>query len=635
MVPRRLRAWLRLQTQKLLSSWGLLFRISFCFAVGLAMLITTRQGNYDTRFALRGPQVLPDDIVIIHLNREDVLWMEGLSESNSKNVIWSLKEIVETSDSFFWHPNVWERALSKVSQARPLSIAVTLFFGDETVRGTLTNEQQGLFQRLPLFWAAKSDTFGHAILPGLARPAGQNVGAVDLRSDPDGKIRHFLSMSISMPHLAVKIANHAFRNQGKNFSPFSHIGKPINFQGPQGTFKSFSFSDLLRNKIKPAELEGKIVLIGVKDIPAHEFQTPLGVISDAEILANLVHNFLHNRWIVEIPFWLGVLYLLLVIRLTLWIIFEYPQLVAFVFLSFLSVSIAALSAAFFDLLAIWIPVGAPLATILVTYVVITSYRLSETERLSWESERELHYLSEVESLKNNFLSLISHDLKNPIAKIQGIADRILSGKDTSIPEQLKEDLGSIKGSSEELRQYITSILQLTRVEARDIKLTKEVCDINAIVSDVMERLRDLANNKQIRIQTTLDPLFSMEVDRTLITEVLINLIENAIKYSDTGGEVLITTQEVGTEVKVQVVDYAGGIPEEEVTKVFEKFYRGSGEKTRRVTGTGLGLYLVKYFIELHGGKVFINSRIGEGTTVGFTLPLEAEENYADFTRSHR
>jgi hypothetical protein len=100
MVPRRLRAWLRLQTQKLLSSWGLLFRISFCFAVGLAMLITTRQGNYDTRFALRGPQVLPDDIVIIHLNREDVLWMEGLSESNSKNVIWSLKEIVETSDSF-------------------------------------------------------------------------------------------------------------------------------------------------------------------------------------------------------------------------------------------------------------------------------------------------------------------------------------------------------------------------------------------------------------------------------------------------------------------------------------------------------------------------------------------------------
>jgi two-component system phosphate regulon sensor histidine kinase PhoR len=109
-----------------------------------------------------------------------------------------------------------------------------------------------------------------------------------------------------------------------------------------------------------------------------------------------------------------------------------------------------------------------------------------------------------------------------------------------------------------------------------------------------------------------------------------------VKYSNPGSTIEVTTQEKEDDVRVEVSDTGGGIPEEEISKVFGKFYRGSSKNTQQVTGTGLGLYLVKYFIELHGGKVFISSQLGAGTKVGFTLPLDApEENYADFARSHR
>ncbi|MDZ4677880.1 MAG: ATP-binding protein [Oligoflexia bacterium] len=632
-IPRRLRAFFKLSSQRLISGLGLSLRLLFCFAVGFILLLTN-QSNYDMRFALRGPQQVKNDIVLINLSREDVVWLDGINDYAGKNSLWSLKEIVETTDSFFWHAAVWERALSSVFNAGAKTAVVTLFFSEEIVRGTLTPHQNHLFHRPGIFWAAKSDSSGHALLPGLATTDGRNTGTVDLRTDPDGKIRHLLSASYSTPHIGVRVANFVF---GKNkFAPYQRTGDPINFQGHEGIFKSYPFSALLKHDIPNSALKDKIIIFTAKGIPSHQFQTAVGELTTGTLLANIIHNFISNKWITKLPIWFNATGLLLVMLISLWIIFQYPQSVAFVFLGFLAVSIISLSIALFDLYAIWMPIQAHLVTILVTYVVISGYRLSESEKLTWESERELHYLSQVESLKNNFLSLISHDLKNPLAKIQGITDRLLGSREVEIPKDVKQDLTSIRQISEELRQYITSILQLTRVEARNIKLTKEVCDINSMIQDVVDRIKPLADQKNIQIKINLEPLFSMELDRTLISEVLINLIENAIKYSDAGSEITLTTLEMGPDIRVEVSDNGRGIPEEEIPKVFEKFYRVSGDKNIQVTGTGLGLYLVKYFIELHGGKVFITSQLDIGTKIGFTLPLEEpEDNYAEFTRTHR
>ncbi|MGZ5279582.1 MAG: sensor histidine kinase, partial [Pseudobdellovibrionaceae bacterium] len=221
-------------------------------------------------------------------------------------------------------------------------------------------------------------------------------------------------------------------------------------------------------------------------------------------------------------------------------------------------------------------------------------------------------------LKNNFVSLISHDLKTPIAKIQAIVDRLLNDTGTMA---FNGDLKSLRLSSDELNRYIQSILKVLRVESRDFQLNKEVGDINETIQEAIDQLTPLANEKQIRIQATLEPMFSIEADFTLMREVLINLLENAIKYTPVNGSIQISSHEVGSKIWIEVQDTGEGIPANEVANVWGKFVRGK-DQDLKTKGTGLGLYLVKYFIELHGGEVFLESAIGKGTKVSFSLPLE-------------
>ena len=133
----------------------------------------------------------------------------------------------------------------------------------------------------------------------------------------------------------------------------------------------------------------------------------------------------------------------------------------------------------------------------------------------------------------------------------------------------------------------------------------------------------LAREKSIRIQPDLEPMFSLEYDPVLIKEVVINIVENAIKYTPTGGSIHILSKETEDFVFVSVKDTGDGIKPEDLDKVWGKFTRGS-DQDLKTKGSGLGLYLVKYFIELHGGRVTLESQVGSGTTVSFQLPLQAE-----------
>src|SRR5579871_5819898 len=117
MIPRRLRALSKIVFIRVSKGWGLYVRLLFCFAAGLTVLLATSQGTYDIRFSLRGIQPVGDDIVLINLSRDDVGWIGGFSDPTSSNFMWSLKEVVETSDSFFWQSNIWEAAVSKVKNA--------------------------------------------------------------------------------------------------------------------------------------------------------------------------------------------------------------------------------------------------------------------------------------------------------------------------------------------------------------------------------------------------------------------------------------------------------------------------------------------------------------------------------------
>jgi signal transduction histidine kinase len=143
-----------------------------------------------------------------------------------------------------------------------------------------------------------------------------------------------------------------------------------------------------------------------------------------------------------------------------------------------------------------------------------------------------------------------------------------------------------------------------------------------VVEKVVEQLKPLADDKRQVFNVNLEPMFSIEVDGILIQEVILNLVENAIKYTPNDGSIQIRTQEVEDKVIFSVKDNGPGVPVEDRQHLFEKFFRGRAHKSA-IKGTGLGLFLVKYFIELHGGEVFLETDVGKGTKVGFTLPLQA------------
>ena len=149
-------------------------------------------------------------------------------------------------------------------------------------------------------------------------------------------------------------------------------------------------------------------------------------------------------------------------------------------------------------------------------------------------------------------------------------------------------------------------------------------DINENILRVISRISPLAVEKNISIDTKLEPMFSLEVDITLIEEVIANLLENAVQYTPPGGEIKIRSQDDGESVIITVEDNGVGIDAIEQEQIWGKFTRGK-QSEMNVKGSGLGLYLVKYFIELHNGKVFLESHLGLGTKIGFSLPVNEQD----------
>jgi signal transduction histidine kinase len=260
-------------------------------------------------------------------------------------------------------------------------------------------------------------------------------------------------------------------------------------------------------------------------------------------------------------------------------------------------------------------------SLLITYLTFTGYRLAYQENLQWRALKQAQYMKELDQLKTNFLSLLSHDLKTPLAKIQAGVDRLK--RETGLPSELVETL---ENSNQELKRYIESILSLSKIESQKVILNKKSNDINRVIEFALKRLKPFAEAKGIRIEADLEPLFSVECDEDLMKQVVSNLIDNAIKYSPEASRVIVRSREEDGFIRVDVEDFGPGIPKDQLPLVFRKFSRffrpqGQGIK-EQVRGTGLGLYLSKYFIELHGGSIRLKTVEGVGTTFTFNLPVE-------------
>ena len=567
--------------------------------VGVVILIIAPESQFDYRFQIRGSQSIDSNIVLLYLNAADLQKGQEQKDLN----YWLYKEDKINLEQSYWDEPIWTQLLKKLLKQDVNKVGVNLFFNNKIKKNL------SLFRDKNILWASKRDSAGQTILPffnNIYNTANNQVSA-----DIDGIVRHLESGFASNSHFSFKLLNNNFNIKNEATNPY------INYRGPSGTYPKITLEQVLNDQLPKNYLKNKIILIGSETINSHIYNTPLGKMNLNEIIANVVDNNKNNRWITNLSFEWSLLYLILILLLSVWIMSYFPQSVALIYLLWLSAGLTALSLALFDNINFWIPTLAPLLQIASTYILFLSYQLTVKEYKNWKLEEEQKLLNQTQQLKNNFVSLISHDLKTPIAKMQGICDRIL----TSDPDnKFTTDVNTLRNETQELNRYIQSILQITKVESQDFKIQKEPSDINTIIQKVLSHLKFMLIDKSFIVSTDLEPIFSIEVDPILIYEVVLNIIENSIKYSN-GGEIKVKTYETDNYVHAVFSDDGPGISSDDLDHIFEKFYRAKDQK-QSTKGSGLGLYLVKYFIQLHGGTININSELGQGTQVHIKLPID-------------
>jgi PAS domain S-box-containing protein len=231
---------------------------------------------------------------------------------------------------------------------------------------------------------------------------------------------------------------------------------------------------------------------------------------------------------------------------------------------------------------------------------------------------------EIERLKDEFISTVSHELRTPLNHIKGYATTLLQ-TDVEWDKATEQDfLESISGEADRLTSLVEKILHLSRLEADGLPMDREWYQVNDLVNGALQRRRGLVRDREVEMHlaTSLPALF---VDGREIEVVLMNLIENAAKYSDPSTPITLGTELKGDQVVFSVSDRGTGIPPDEVDKIFERFYRAEGGG-RGSAGTGLGLAICKRIIKAHHGRIWVESTSGTGSCFCFSLPLDGTTN---------
>lgn len=232
-------------------------------------------------------------------------------------------------------------------------------------------------------------------------------------------------------------------------------------------------------------------------------------------------------------------------------------------------------------------------------------------------------LERASRMQSEFLTMISHEFRTPLTSIITFTELLLDSAAGQINQEQREYLTDVLESSQRLLQMINDLLDLSRLEAGKIKLFREALDISELARHAERTVRPLAERKgqvlEVRIPRDL-PL--VDADPLRVTQVVLNLLGNAIKFTPEQGRITITAEPIGDQMQVSVSDTGIGVAPGDQERIFEKFNQ-TGRP--RPEGTGLGLPLARSLVELHGGRIWVESALGEGSTFRFTLPLCSEE----------
>ncbi len=242
------------------------------------------------------------------------------------------------------------------------------------------------------------------------------------------------------------------------------------------------------------------------------------------------------------------------------------------------------------------------------------------EERTRELSKVLEEVKKISQRKNDFISNVSHELRTPLTSIKGYASILLSGKLGTLPEEVHKRLEKINKHSDELVLFVNDLLDLSRIESGKVDLKLAPLNLKTVAEEVADLLAVQFKEKQIEFSCeSPEDIPEILADYSQIKRVFINLINNSIKYTPRG-KISIRLNKLNNEIQIDVQDTGCGIPETAIDKLFTEFYRVDSVMNQEIKGTGLGLALVKNIVSAHKGKIWVKSKIGQGTTFSFTLP---------------
>jgi len=232
-------------------------------------------------------------------------------------------------------------------------------------------------------------------------------------------------------------------------------------------------------------------------------------------------------------------------------------------------------------------------------------------------------LKELDRMKSEFLSTAAHELRTLLTSILGFSEILLKRK---LDEEKKNKfLKIINEESVSLSSLINDLLDLSRIESGiGFKIKKVPSEIKEVVLENVDFFRAQTDKHTFKVNLPHD-LVKIEADKNKINQVMENLISNAVKFSPQGGEITVSIEQSEEKAKISITDTGIGIPEKDLSHVFEKFYRAENASSEAIGGTGLGLAIVKYIVESHAGKIWVESKLGKGSTFSFTLPTKSTQ----------
>ena len=227
-------------------------------------------------------------------------------------------------------------------------------------------------------------------------------------------------------------------------------------------------------------------------------------------------------------------------------------------------------------------------------------------------------------MKSDFVSHVSHELRTPLTAIKGAVDLMLREVAGPLTEKQIHYLTRVRSNTQHLAGLINDLLDLSMIESGKLEVKSSRVPLGDLVHEVVESLRPVAAEKVIALQATIgEPTILVSADRSKINQILTNLIGNAIKFTPGSGRITVSASRNGKEgVQVSVSDTGPGIPPNEKEKIFEKFYQIGEAGGAKPKGTGLGLPICKALVELHGGRIWVESEASRGSTFHYTLPAE-------------